>query len=375
MMLMRNRQPEKGSRVVVGMSGGVDSAAAALLLKDQGCDVTAVFMKNWEEEDGPCPAEQDFEDVRRVCEALDIPYYSVNFAEEYRERVFSYFLDEYRRGRTPNPDVLCNCEIKFKAFLDFALQSGADYMATGHYARLDMDKGYLRLLRGMDGGKDQTYFLAGLTEKQLERVLFPIGEMQKSEVRRICRQAGLPVAEKKDSTGVCFIGERNFKKFLMDFLPAQPGDMVDETGRKIGRHDGLMYYTLGQRKGLGIGGTRGGNGESWFVVGKDMANNRLIVQQGEQDELYSLSLVVEHMHFISGEAPAKEFRCTAKFRYRQPDQLVYVTVEGDRALVRFDQPQRAVTPGQWCVLYGGEECLGGGPIHTVEPKKKLWLLS
>lgn len=375
MILLNNRQAVPGSRVIVGMSGGVDSAAAALLLKEQGCDVTAVFMKNWEEEDGPCPAERDYEDVRSVCEALDLPYYSVNFAEEYRERVFSYFLDEYKRGRTPNPDVLCNCEIKFKAFLDFALQSGADYMATGHYARLDVDRVYPRLLRALDGGKDQTYFLAGLTQKQLEQVLFPIGELQKREVRELCRKAGLSVSEKKDSTGVCFIGERNFKKFLMDFLPAQPGDMVDEKGKVIGRHDGLMYYTLGQRKGLGIGGTRGGNGESWFVIGKDMENNRLIVQQGEQDELFSLSLVVHHMHFIAGEAPQKEFRCTAKFRYRQSDQPVSVTMEGDRAYVRFDRPQRAVTPGQWCVLYLGEECLGGGPIDEVEPKKRICLLS
>lgn len=375
MILLNNRQPEPGSRVVVGMSGGVDSAAAALILKEQGCDVTAVFMKNWEEEDGPCPAEQDYEDVRRVCECLDIPYYSVNFAEEYRERVFSYFLEEYRRGRTPNPDVLCNCEIKFKAFLDFALQSGADYMATGHYAQLEVEHGYPRLLRALDTGKDQTYFLAGLSKKQLERVIFPVGEMEKKQVRNICRQAGLPVAEKKDSTGVCFIGERNFKKFLMDFLPAQPGDMVDETGKRIGRHDGLMYYTLGQRKGLGIGGTRGGNGESWFVIGKDLNHNLLIVQQGEQDELFSLSLVCNHMHFIGGEAPDREFTCTAKFRYRQPDQQVHVTMEGDKAYVRFAQPQRAVTPGQWCVLYMGEECLGGGPIDEVEPKKKICLLS
>ena len=367
--------PGRGRPVVVGMSGGVDSAAAAVLLQRQGYDVTAVFMKNWEDQDGPCPAEQDYEDVRKVCEQLNIPYYSVNFAEEYRQRVFSYFLEEYRCGRTPNPDVLCNCEIKFRAFLEFALSSGADYMATGHYARLDKSAGRPRLLRALDAGKDQTYFLAGLTCTQLEKVLFPIGELQKKDVRALCREKGLSVAGKKDSTGVCFIGERNFKKFLMEFLPARPGDMVDETGKKIGRHDGLMYYTLGQRRGLSIGGTRGGNGESWFVIGKDLKRNLLIVQQGEQDELYSLSLRADHMHFIAGEAPAKEFVCTAKFRYRQEDQAVRVCMEGESAQVLFERPQRAVTPGQWCVLYQGEECLGGGPIDYVQPKKSICLLN
>ena len=230
-------------------------------------------------------------------------------------------------------------------------------------------------MRALDAGKDQTYFLAGLTCTQLEKVLFPIGELQKKDVRALCREKGLSVAGKKDSTGVCFIGERNFKKFLMEFLPARPGDMVDETGKKIGRHDGLMYYTLGQRRGLGIGGTRGGNGESWFVIGKDLKQNLLIVQQGEQDELYSLSLRADHMHFIAGEAPAKEFVCTAKFRYRQEDQAVRVCMEGESAQVLFERPQRAVTPGQWCVLYQGEECLGGGPIDYVEPKKSICLLN
>ena len=359
--------------VVVGMSGGVDSAVAAHLLKRQGRDVVGVFMKNWEEEDessGVCTAAGDYEDVRSVCTAIGIPYYTVNFAREYRDRVFSYFLEEYRLGRTPNPDVLCNCEIKFRAFLDFAVSTGAEALATGHYARLDMRDG-VRLLRARDSGKDQTYFLAGLTREQLKNVTFPVGGLQKSEVRRIAREAGLANAAKKDSTGVCFIGERNFKQFLMRYLPAQPGDMVDETGRVIARHDGLMYYTLGQRKGLGIGGRSEGTGESWFVIGKDLQRNLLVVQQGEHDELFSLSLDAEKIHWIAGAPPEKAFACTAKFRYRQPDQPVFVTMDGEGAHVAFDAPQRAVTPGQWVVFYQGDECLGGGPIDRVEPKKAI----
>ena len=299
--------------VVVGMSGGVDSAVAALLLKRQGLDVVGVFMKNWEEEDeetGVCTAASDFEDVKSVCSNIGIPYYTVNFAREYRDRVFSYFLEEYSRGRTPNPDVLCNCEIKFRAFLDFAISTGAESLATGHYARLDKRDG-VKLLRALDAGKDQTYFLAGLTQEQLINAMFPIGELQKSEVRRIANESGLSNAAKKDSTGICFIGERNFKQFLMQYLPAQAGDMVDETGRVIARHDGLMYYTLGQRKGLGIGGRSDGYGGSWFVIGKDLKRNLLIVQQGEHDELFSLSLDAEKMNWIGGKAPARECACTA----------------------------------------------------------------
>lgn len=359
--------------VVVGMSGGVDSAVAALLLKRQGRDVVGVFMKNWEEDDeetGVCTAASDFEDVKSVCAAIGIPYYTVNFAREYRDRVFSYFLDEYSRGRTPNPDVLCNCEIKFRAFLDFAVSTGADALATGHYARLDKTDG-VRLLRARDAGKDQTYFLAGLTQEQLKNAEFPIGGLHKSEVRRIAEESGLSNAAKKDSTGICFIGERNFKQFLMQYLPAQPGEMVDETGKTIGRHDGLMYYTLGQRRGLGIGGRSDGSGESWFVIGKDLKRNLLIVQQGEHDELFSLSLEAEQINWIAGAAPERAFACAAKFRYRQPDQPVRVHVDGAGAHVAFDAPQRAVTPGQWVVLYRGEECLGGGPIDRVEPKKAI----
>ena len=355
------------------IAGGVDSAVAAYLLKRDGHDVVGVFMKNWEEdgEDGVCTAAADYADVKSVSETIGIPYYTVNFAKEYRERVFSYFLSEYRAGRTPNPDVLCNCEIKFRAFLDFAMTTGASRLATGHYARLGHGDGMVQLLRAADRGKDQTYFLAGLTQAQLKNAVFPIGDLQKQDVRRIAREQGFSNAAKKDSTGVCFIGERNFKKFLMQYLPAQPGDTVDETGKVVGRHDGLMYYTLGQRRGLGIGGRADGTGESWFVIGKDLDRNLLIVQQGEHEELFSLSLEAPEMHWIAGEPPKERFDCTAKFRYRQPDRQVTVCCEGRGAHIRFAQPERAVTPGQWVVLYDGETCLGGGPIASTEPQKPI----
>ena len=359
-------------KVVVGLSGGVDSSAAALLLRERGLDVVGVFMKNWDEQDenGCCTAEQDYSDARRIAEQLGIPFYSVSFTKEYYDRVFTYFLAEYKKGRTPNPDILCNREIKFSAFLDLALAMDAAALATGHYARLDKTNG-VRLLRARDANKDQTYFLAGLTGKQLEKALFPIGGLEKPRVRELAQRAGLVTAGKKDSTGVCFIGERNFKRFLMQYLPAQPGDMIDVAGRRVGRHDGLMYYTLGQRRGLGIGGMNEGTGESWFVVGKDLKGNRLIVQQGEHEELFSTALTTEKMNFIRGEAPGKRFRCTAKFRYRQSDRAVTVNMDGERAVIDFDEPQRAVTPGQWAVLYDGEECLGGGPIDSVAPLKPL----
>lgn len=352
-------------RVVVGMSGGVDSAVSALLLKRRGYEVIGVFMKNWNEdnEDGVCTAESDWRDVRDVCDKIDIPYYSVDFAKEYWDRVFTLFLNEYRAGRTPNPDVLCNREIKFKAFLDFAMKAGAEKMATGHFVQTD---GEGRLLRGVDPNKDQSYFLYMIHAEQLKKALFPVGGLTKPEVRQIAEEAGLPVSKKKDSTGVCFIGERNFKKFLNTFLPAQPGDMVTPEGEKVGRHDGLMYYTLGQRRGLGIGGR--GDGRSFFVVDKDLKNNRLIVAQGEDHPLlYSRACTANQATFIGDPLPENTpCRLTAKFRYRQADQPVTVTRTGDTLHFAFDTPQRAVTPGQSAVIYDGPCCLGGGIIDRIE---------
>ncbi len=352
-------------RVVVGMSGGVDSAVSALLLKRQGYEVIGVFMKNWNEDndDGVCTAESDWRDVRDVCDKIDIPYYSVDFVQEYWDRVFTLFLNEYKAGRTPNPDVLCNREIKFKAFLDFAMKAGADKMATGHFVQTDREG---HLLRGVDPNKDQSYFLYMIHAEQLKKAMFPVGGLTKPEVRKIAEEAGLPVSKKKDSTGVCFIGERNFKKFLNTFLPAQPGDMVTPEGEKVGRHDGLMYYTLGQRRGLGIGGR--GDGRSFFVVDKDLKNNRLIVAQGEDHPLlYSRACTADQATFIGDSLPENTpCRLTAKFRYRQADQPVTVTRTGDTLRFQFDGPQRAVTPGQSAVIYDGPRCLGGGIINTIE---------
>ena len=352
-------------RIVVGMSGGVDSSVAALLLKEQGYDVIGVFMKNWEEdgEDGVCTAESDWRDVREVCDMIGIPYYAVNFAQEYWDRVFSYFLAEYRAGRTPNPDVLCNREIKFRAFLDFAMKLGASRMATGHFVQTN-EAG--ELLRGADPNKDQSYFLYMLKNWQLKRAVFPVGGMTKADVRRIAAEKGLPVSQKKDSTGVCFIGERKFKQFLAQYLPAQPGDMVAPDGRVVGRHDGLMYYTLGQRRGLGIGGC--GDGRSWFVIGKDLARNRLLVAQGEDHPmLYSTRSLCGDVTWIGDAplAPGETLRCTCKYRYRQGDQAVEARLEGDKLLLTSLEPQRAVTPGQSAVLYQGERCLGGAVVEEV----------
>lgn len=351
-------------KIAIGISGGVDSAVSAYLLKKQGYDVMGVFMKNWNEEDenGVCTADQDFEDVRRVCDKIGIPYYSVNFAREYWERVFSLFLEEYKAGRTPNPDVLCNKEIKFKAFLDFCMDIGAEEIATGHYCRVNKWDG-TRLLKGRDSRKDQSYFLCTLKAEQLERVEFPVGGYTKEYVRQIARDAGLPVADKKNSTGICFIGERNFRKFLQGYLPAQPGEMRTTAGEYIGMHQGLMYYTLGQRRGLNIGGR--GTGERWFVVDKDLKNNILYVEQGEDSpKLYSRVCAVGSFSFVN-PMDVKEFDCTAKFRYRQPDQKVHVYVEGDHVLIEAREKQRAVTPGQYTVLYSGDECLGGGPVDAI----------
>lgn len=361
----------KNTRVIVGMSGGVDSSVTALLLKEQGYDVIGIFMKNWDDTDefGHCTAEDDAEDVRRVCEQLDIPYYTVNFEKEYFDKVFSYFLDEYKSGRTPNPDVMCNREIKFGEFLNKALDLGADYVATGHYARLIQEDGKYTLLRGVDNNKDQTYFLNALSQEQLSRAMFPIGHLPKPEVRRLAEQAGLYTAKKKDSTGVCFIGERNFKEFLSGYLPAKSGDMVDiESGEVKGRHDGLMYYTLGQRQGLGIGGS--GNGQPWFVADKDLEKNILYVVQGDQHpSLYSTGLIATDVNWIAGsdQTPKDSFHCTAKFRYRQPDQGVTLTWREDGTVhVAFDEQQKAITPGQAVVFYDGDVCLGGGTIDQVE---------
>jgi tRNA-uridine 2-sulfurtransferase len=354
------------NRIVIGMSGGVDSAVAAAKLKEQGKDVVGVFMKNWDEtlDGGECTATADFRDVRSVCDALDMPYYTVNFQKEYYDRVFSYFLEEYKNGRTPNPDVMCNSEIKFDAFLNFAYKTGAAEIATGHYARLDKTDG-IKLIKGKDYNKDQSYFLCMLTSNQLKDVLFPVGDMDKPDVREIAQRLNLSVADKKDSTGICFIGERKFKEFLKGFLPAQPGEIRSLDGELIGMHEGLMYYTLGQRRGLDIGGREKGTGERWFVVEKDLKNNILIVVQGDQSALYSKALDAINFNWISGNAPQENFECMAKFRYRQPDQKVMVKVKGDKVHIDFNEKQRAVTPGQYAVLYDGEVCLGGGVIDNV----------
>jgi tRNA-specific 2-thiouridylase len=357
------------TRVVLGMSGGVDSSVAALLLKEQGYEVIGIFMKNWDDTDefGVCTAEEDAEDVRRVCSVIGIPCYTVNFEKQYYDKVFSYFLDEYRRGRTPNPDVMCNREIKFGEFLQKAVELGADYIATGHYARVESRDGLYRLLRGVDTNKDQTYFLNALNQYQLSKAMFPIGHLPKPKVRELAEAAGLPTAKKKDSTGVCFIGERNFKTFLGEYLPAQPGDMRSLDGEVKGRHDGLMYYTLGQRQGLGIGGSGTGSGEPWFVAGKDLQKNVLYVVQGEQHpSLYSSSLLATSVNWIHGKPPIDGAKLAAKFRYRQPDQGVTVYIrDDDTCEVVFDRAQKAVTPGQSVVFYDGEECLGGGIIDRV----------
>ena len=351
--------------VVLGMSGGVDSAVSAWLLKRQGYNVIALFMHNWEEtEDGCCTAEQDYEDVKRVSDKIGIPYYSVNFAKQYQERVFSYFLDEYAKGRTPNPDVLCNREIKFGPFLEYAKALGADYIATGHYCGILHDNGVHYLLKAKDQSKDQTYFLNQLSQAQLKDVLFPLANVEKSEVRQIADELGLVNAKKKDSTGICFIGERNFRAFLQNYLPNQPGEIVDIDGKHVGEHIGLMYYTLGQRRGLGLGGTSEGQGR-WFVVDKDMERNRLVVSHGDESVLLSKSLIASGVNWIPSP-PSNKFSCTAKFRYRQSEQGVDVELCNDgKVKVYFHEPQRAVTPGQFVVFYDKDKCIGGATIDEV----------
>lgn len=356
---------EKG-RAVVGMSGGVDSSVAALLLKEQGYDVVGLYMVNWEEqgENGCCTAEADYDDVRRVCNRLDIPYYTVNFAREYYGRVFEYFLREYERGRTPNPDVLCNREIKFGPFRDYALSLGADYIATGHYCGIRHEGDTHYLLKAADANKDQTYFLNQVTQPQFANVLFPLAGLTKPQVRAIAEQNGLSTAEKKDSTGICFIGERNFRHFLQSYLPAKPGEIRTLQGERVGEHIGLMYYTLGQRRGLNLGGRRGDAAEGrWFVVKKDLENNVLYVSHGDESVLFTNSCAVSGMNWIPRAPAEDEFCCRAKFRYRQSEQGVRVKRTGEDTLkIFFDAPQRAVTPGQYAVLYAGDLCLGGGVI-------------
>lgn len=353
--------------VICGMSGGVDSSVAALLLKNQGYNVIGIFMKNWEEtdENGCCTATDDYEDVKRVCEKIGIPYYTVNFAEQYLDNVFSDFLEEYKKGRTPNPDVLCNREIKFGSFLDYVNKLGADYIATGHYCKIKHENGKHYLMNCVDTNKDQTYFLNQLNQKQLKKVLFPLSELKKDEVREIAKENGLITSDKKDSTGICFIGERKFKEFLKNYLPSKKGKILDLDGNYIGEHDGLMYYTLGQRRGLNIGGRHGGNGDRWFVIKKDLKNNILYVSQGEDDMLYSNALITYKVNWIPEEPKEKEFTCYAKFRYRQPDQKVRVKILENKVLVEFEEKQRAVTEGQYVVFYNNGYCLGGGVIEEV----------
>ncbi|MDR0614649.1 MAG: tRNA 2-thiouridine(34) synthase MnmA [Lactobacillales bacterium] len=363
-------------RVVVGMSGGVDSSVAAFLLKEQGYDVIGVFMKNWDDkgEMGTCTATEDYQDVARVADQIGIPYYSINFEKEYWDHVFEYFLAEYRLGRTPNPDVMCNREIKFKAFLNYALKLGADYIATGHYAQIyKSEDGVVHLLRGADQTKDQTYFLCQLSQQQLKKVIFPLGHLQKQEVRKIAEQAHLATAKKKDSTGICFIGKKNFKQFLANYLPAQKGKMKTLEGIKMGEHDGLMYYTIGQREGLGIGGQRGLENEPWFVVGKDLATNTLYVGQGfNHPALMATSLDASEISFTTKEKRPDVFTCTAKFRYLQEDVKVQVILhEQQRATVSFVESVRAITPGQVVVFYEEKECLGGGLIDVAYHQGKI----
>jgi len=357
---------KKDTRVVIGMSGGVDSSVAALLLKQEGYEVIGIFMKNWNEEDEQyCTATEDYEDVRRVCQQIDIPYYTVNFEKEYWDRVFTYFLDEYKNGRTPNPDILCNKEIKFKAFLDHALKLGADYIATGHYANIKYIDGEYKLLRGKDNNKDQSYFLCQLNQYQLSKSMFPLGDIHKPRVRELAHEYDLQTADKKDSTGICFIGERDFDEFLNNYIPAKPGEIRSIDGEILGKHNGLMYYTKGQRKGLGIGGV--GTGEPWFVAYKDLENNILYAAQGSNNPaLFSEGLIAEKINWISNTKPTEEFTCTAKFRYRQRDQgVTVIPLDDNKAKVIFHKKQKAITEGQGVVFYDGDICLGGGTIDEV----------
>jgi tRNA-specific 2-thiouridylase len=368
----RHDNPESfnGGQVMVALSGGVDSSVSALLLQQQGRSVAAMFMKNWEEDDrhGTCTAEADAADAQAVADAIGIALHRRNFAAEYWDYVFEEFLAEYRAGRTPNPDILCNREIKFKTFIDHASDLGAEFIATGHYVRGDCRDGVHRLLKGRDPNKDQSYFLYTIGQEQLARTLFPVGELLKPEVRQMAERSGLPVHDKKDSTGICFIGERNFREFLAEYIAPNPGEMRTVDGTVIRQHDGLMYYTLGQRQGLGIGGVRNHPDEPWYVLHKDLQENVLYVGQGHDHPwLFSGNLRASQLSWVCGEAPAPGQKLTAKVRYRQQDQACVVQeITEDRLVLAFDQPQRAVTAGQSVVLYDGDNCLGGGIIDWAD---------
>jgi len=353
-------------RVIVGMSGGVDSAVAASLLNEKGYDVEGLFMKNWEEESEYCSAAQDYKDALQVCDQLDIPLRSVNFAKEYWDRVFQHFLDEYKNGRTPNPDILCNTEIKFKEFLQYAMDLGAKKIATGHYVCNNTIDGKTQLFKGLDEGKDQSYFLYGLNQYQLSSAIFPIGELEKTTVRERAEKLGFDNYDKKDSVGICFIGERDFKDFLQQYIPAQPGNIISSSGNVVGQHDGLMYYTLGQRKGLGIGGGHSDSNGAWYVLDKDLSNNELIVGQGhDHSGLYQKCLTASQIHWISGSAPQKE-NLMAKIRYRAKDAPCRITdLNGNEITVEFEEPRFAIAPGQSVVFYDGDVCLGGAVIDKA----------
>jgi len=363
----------KNSRVIVGMSGGVDSSVSALLLIEQGYEVEGLFMKNWDEDDGTeyCTAKDDLVDAQKVCDKLGIKLHTVNFAAEYWDNVFEHFLKEYQAGRTPNPDILCNREIKFKVFLEYAEMLGGAYIATGHYCRRLDKNGHTWLAKGLDNNKDQSYFVHAVGEAEFAKTLFPVGELEKPEVRRIAERHGLATARKKDSTGICFIGERRFKDFLQQYLPAQPGAMETPEGLIMGEHSGLMYHTIGQRQGLGIGGVKGGSEAAWFVAGKDLKRNVLIVAQGtDHPMLYANSLSASSAHWINGSETLENrtFRCMAKTRYRQPDQACVVELNDanpSQLTVHFDDAQRAITPGQSVVFYQQDICLGGAVIDAA----------
>ena len=363
---VKNRVANK--RVILGLSGGVDSAVAAILLLQAGAEVHALHMTNWEDDDGYCTAADDLQDARNVCEQLDIPLHHANFSKQYRDQVFAHFLAEYKAGRTPNPDVLCNREIKFGVFRDYAKRLGGELLATGHYAQSSIVNGHGALFKGSDPGKDQSYFLHAVNADALAETVFPLGDILKGDVRKIARDAGLEIHDKKDSTGICFIGERPFREFLATYLPANPGRMLTPGGEDMGEHQGLTYYTLGQRQGLGIGGRNNRGEEPWYVVGKDLQKNVLLVAQGEHEMLFSDGLIATDSSWI-GAAPAgldEGLRCRAKVRYRQPDQgCVVKRLPDDRLRVNFDERQKAVAPGQFVVFYDGNRCLGGAVIHQI----------